>query len=135
MKILLLILLTVQINAQEFYLIRHGEYKGDSLTEIGKSQINDAATSLGKGIVAIYHSPKTRTKESAEIISTVTGCNSVKPTLWLSDDSEFSPNDLLEIKEDIVVIISHGPILAKIAKTLGSNTEKWGYAQVIKVKK
>lgn len=64
----------------KIYLLRHGETTGDvegryggdyddPLTEKGRKQSEELAEKLrGKGIEIIYHSPKTRAAETAQII-------------------------------------------------------------------
>jgi len=70
----------------KIFLIRHGETTGDlenryggsyddNLTEKGREQLAQTATQVAdKGIEIIFHSPLTRARESAEVISEAINC-------------------------------------------------------------
>jgi len=120
----------------KLYLARHGQAApsepgaSPSLTDRGKADLALVGMELVKrklNIEQIWHSPKTRTKQTAEIYAEILGIKSLN----LIEKKNLSPDgdiDLLhhEINESYVqslLVVSHEPLLYDLSSYLGVNAE------------
>ena len=113
---------------QEIIFLRHGEYSGESLTDRGVDQVRSAAASIAVVIDAIYHSPKKRTTQSAQIVSETVHCKNVVSLDWLSDDNTLPANPWTKLQGKRIIVISHAPVLTQLTKMAGAEKNSWYYA-------
>ena len=116
----------------ELYLVQHGEAKSKeedperSLTELGKEEVGAVAMKLAEAGVKvdhIYHSPKLRALQTADIFTThlkshATETDGLKPM----DD----PNLIIEMideKDEDLMLVGHLPHLSKLAALLLTGKE------------
>jgi len=113
----------------KFYLVQHGEAVPEEidpdrpLSPKGKDNVIKMATFLKEVNIKpaeIWHSTKTRAKQTAEILS-----NKLKPVAGLKQREGLAPNDPPEkILEELIargedlMIVSHLPFLQKLASLL-----------------
>jgi len=111
------------------YLVRHGEAKPKSedpdrhLTKAGAADVQRVAAflkGLGLEVDAIWHSPKTRARETAEILA-----SAVAAEEGLVEHSGLAPNDpvgpickRVEAGSRRLMIVGHLPHLEKLAAAL-----------------
>ncbi len=115
------------------YLVQHGEaYPEDidperRLTEKGRSETERIARylySIGVKPAKIIHSPKTRAKETAEIIARYLGVETqVDKYLKPLDDPAIWVDRVKKLEED-VMLVGHLPHLARLAASLLGGSEE-----------
>jgi phosphohistidine phosphatase len=120
----------------KLYLSRHGQSSAPEpgaspiLTDQGKADLALVGRELVTrklGIEQIWHSPKSRTRQTAEIYAAILGIKSLN----LIEKKNLSPDadiDLLhhEINESYVqslLVVSHEPVLYDLSSFLGVNSE------------
>ncbi len=111
------------------YLVRHGEAKSEKedpergLTDMGKDGVRSVGGLLaekGVEVCCIFHSPKKRARETAEILSDFVGTeggirevDGLKP----SDDPEVWKERLIERGKD-AMLVGHMPFMGTLASML-----------------
>lgn len=110
----------------KLYLMRHGDYASSDitkpLTQKGVDDINRIVSYLqehGAQVEEIWHSPKMRAVESAEIMGKVLGCEFLQEKEYLTPNA--SPRqaleDLVDINKDMA-IVSHLPFIPHLLSEL-----------------
>ena len=123
------------------YLVQHAEAKSKEedperrITERGKEETRRIAEFLKKAGVkvdAIYHSTKTRAKETAEIFSELLGVKAEeKDNLEPLADAKVWAERIREEERD-VMIVGHLPHLSKLlAELVGGEVAKFRYSGVL----
>jgi len=90
--------------------------------------VRSAAASIAVVIDAIYHSPKKRTTQSAQIVSETVHCKNVVSLDWLSDDNTLPANPWTKLQGKRIIVISHAPVLTQLTKMAGAEKNSWYYA-------
>lgn len=112
--------------------LRHGEYDGAySLTERGRAQVQATTEKIGilmaeadYPVVKIYSSPWQRTLESAQIIASSINIKPIKALdclakMPLGQDFEQVLNEILEGELNLLIIVTHLPVVEVSLKILG----------------
>lgn len=115
----------------KLYLARHGQAASpkpdapSSLTAQGKTDVERVGQELASrslNIQQIWYSPKTRTRQTAEIYAEILG---IKPsnlmeknTLLIDGAIDFLYHDILESKIKNLLLISHEPLLNELSSFL-----------------
>lgn len=116
------------------YLVQHGNQNPPEvdpekgLSEKGKTDVQNLAAFLQKAGVSvpdIYHSPKTRAVQSAEILAEV-----LSPSNGMTEMENITPMDPIDpmvdevsVRDDDLMVVGHLPYLGKLASALLSNNE------------
>ena len=104
---------------QEIWLMRHGEpQKNGSLTQNGVQQSREAAKVFQGHEIVIYSSPAPRCQETATLLNDEIAQSVVHVIPWLNIATVFPEDCLSFLKGEIVVVVSHGPTLCKLAEIL-----------------
>ena len=110
---------------QTIIVVRHGNKNGDNLTEKGAVQITTTVNALNAQhkISRILRSDTNRTKQCAEIASTIIGINEITVDTGFNPDKPFnaaygSMEDLTQFKAEFGQIMAAGNTVAT-ARTVG----------------
>ena len=117
--------------------MRHGHYQDNgSLTKRGIQKVRKAAKIFKDQPIVIYSSPVTRCRETALLIKEEIVQSELHEIPWLSIDVTTLPENCLSyLKGAIIVVVSHQPILCKLAgKLILSNGRFIGFDCGIPVK-
>jgi phosphohistidine phosphatase len=112
----------------KLYLVRHGEALAEDidptrpLSEKGKKEVLKIASFLKEKnikIPLIWHSPKKRAEQSAELIAGEIGCLKMIPknNLVPNGSAEVTSAEIKQTDLDLM-IVSHLPLLAEVASLL-----------------
>lgn len=120
----------------KLYLARHGQAARSapetpsSLTALGKTQTELIARALVKrnlGIEQIWHSPKTRASQTAEIYQSALKINPAhfisKETLSIDGDVDLLYQEILDTKVKNLLLVSHQPLLEELSSLLVAGSD------------
>lgn len=120
----------------KLYLARHGQAARSaseapsSLTAQGKTQTQLVAQELRKrnlGIQQIWHSPKTRASQTAEIYQSTLKINPAhfisKETLSIDGDIDALYQEILNTKVKNLLLVSHQPLLEELSSLLVAGSD------------
>jgi phosphohistidine phosphatase len=115
----------------KLYLARHGQAASPepgasaSLTAHGKTDVERVGLDLARrslNIQQIWYSPKTRTRQTAEIYAEILGIKPLnlmeKNTLLIDADIDLLYHDILESKINHLLLVSHEPLLNELSSFL-----------------
>jgi phosphohistidine phosphatase len=118
------------------YLARHGQAASSepgapaSLTAQGKTDLVLVGRELARrnlNIQQIWHSPKTRTRQTAEIYAEILGVKSLnlieKKELSIDGDIDLLHHEINESEVQNLLIVGHEPFLYDLSSFLGVNSE------------
>lgn len=111
------------------FILRHGHYNGDSLSELGHRQAEIAASTfaglgLDKDTAIILSSPLTRTRETAQIIADKLKCGEVGLRDWLCDECH-TQRELQKLLSNLtishpnlgaIICVSHAPPIDELTE-------------------
>jgi phosphohistidine phosphatase len=117
-------------------LARHGQAASPepgspaSLTERGKADISLVGQELAKrnlGIDQIWYSPKTRTRQTAEIYAAILGIKPLncieKKELIIDGNIDLLHHEIMDTPVQNLLLVSHEPVLYDLSSFLGVNSE------------
>ncbi len=120
----------------KLYLARHAQAASPepgaaaSLTDQGKADLALVGRELAYrklGIEQIWHSPKTRTRQTAEIYAAILGINSLnlieKKELMIDGDIDLLHHEIMDNPVQNLLLVSHEPVLYDLSSFLGVNSE------------
>lgn len=117
----------------KLYLVQHGEAKSEemdpsrSLTEKGAADVGKVAGFLNPlhvKVKAVFHSGKTRARQTAEILAEVVRDGDLKAHGGLAPNDPVGPlKDEIAQTSDDLMIVGHLPFLGKLASVLVGGAE------------
>jgi phosphohistidine phosphatase len=120
----------------KLYLARHGQAASPEpgasavLTDQGKNDLALVGRELAArnlNIEQIWHSPKTRTRQTAEIYAEILGIKSLnlieKKVLSTDGDIDLLHPEINESYVQNLLVVSHEPLLYDLSSYLGVNSE------------
>jgi|SRR5665213_713777 len=115
----------------KLYLARHGQAASPepgsptSLTTKGKTDVERVGQELSRrslNLQQIWYSPKTRTRQTAEIYAGILGIKPLnlmeKDTLLIDGTIDLLYHDILESKINNLLLVSHEPLLNELSSFL-----------------
>jgi phosphohistidine phosphatase SixA len=117
------------IENQQLWFMRHGYYdlSTGQLTEEGIDRVKKAAAVFKEKAITIYFSPVTRCVETAAILKeSVRGAESHQ-ILWLGDFGQLPEDWWSHLPGETVVIVSHHPVLCRLAEQLIENFDFFNF--------